>query len=245
MPYSRVSLGPWEKETGPIGAGETVHLDTLNLIPYDINFENDSIIISTILNDLGNPVSFYSAVEIANKVHSIIGVKLNGLGMDTIPEEIFNLSPSVKVVNLEDNNLPNFYIPYGAWTNCEELYLRNNRLTTVTEGVSLLNNIKIVDYSSNDITFIYTNVFTISTLLVLKVNDNNISSVPGEIGNVPSLESFEIAHNELRDLPTAIMNVSTLKHLDVNYNHLVSLSPQLDSWIKQFQPDYLLTQSFY
>ncbi len=243
VPFSSVSPGPWEKETEKVLAGQTVNLDTIHLIPYDINFENDSIIIVEILNNLGNPILFSSAVEISNEVHSIIGVYLNGLGMTELPGSLLNLSPSVKVIHLENNLLPTFFIPNGAWSNLEELYLQNNKLTGLTEGLSWLNYIKIVDYSNNDIDQIYDRMFIINSLLVFKINNNDISFIPFDIGNAKSLEIFEVANNKLTNLPTSIMDVSTLKSLDVNYNHLKSLSSQLDSWVKQFQPNYLQTQT--
>jgi hypothetical protein len=243
IPYSKVSQGPWERITEDVSAGQSLHLDTIHLIPYDINFENDSIIIVDILNDLGSTRPFSSAVEISNEVRSIIGVYLNDLGMTEMPGSLFNLSPSVKVIHLEDNNLPTFFIPNGAWTNLEELYLQNNRLTGLTQGLSWLRYIKIVDYSNNDIDEILTPMFDIKSLQVFKINSNKIPFVPSNVGDAEALETFELAYNKLRNLPTSIMDVTTLKSLDVDYNHLVSLSQQLDSWVKQFQPDYLLTQT--
>lgn len=243
IPYSRVSQGPWFKDTDPVLSGQTLFLDTIHLIPYDINFEKDSIIITEILNNLGNPILFSMAVKISEEVRSIIGIYLNNLGMSQMPSSLFDLSPSVKVLHLENNRLPTFFIPYGAWINLEELYLQNNRLNSLTEGLLWLKHIKIVDYSDNNIDEILNPMFDIKSLTVFKINRNKIPFIPGNISDAESLETFELAHNKLRNLPTSIMSVTTLKNFDVSYNHLVSLSPQLDTWVKQFQPDYLQTQT--
>lgn len=244
VPFSNISIGPWELETGNLTPDQSITLDTIFLIPNDINFKNDSLIVIAILNDLGNPISFDSAVDISDSVRSIIGINFNGLGMNKVPEEIFNLSSSVTTINLANNNLENFNIPFGAWTNLIHFDVSYNRLTTLTQGISVLDNIEVVNYSHNQIEFIYTNIFEVSSLKQLNFDYNRIRKIPGQIGHLVSLVSFTISHNELTDLPSTIMNITTLENLDVYYNHLLHLSPQLDTWVKQFQPDYLQYQTY-
>ncbi len=244
VPYSDLALGPWEKKTDFISSGDSHDLDTIYLIPYDRNFKNDSLILTSILNNLGNPISFDSAAIIADNVHSITGIYLNGLGIKNIPEEIFDLSPSIRIIHLEDNQLTDFMIPNGAWTNLKELYIQNNRLTSLTIGLAWIKYVIVVDFSDNYIEDILLPMFlNLPDLKVFKINNNRINYIPKEVGQAPSLETFEVAKNNLYNLPSTIMNVKTLKQLDVNYNHLLSLSNQLDTWVKQFQPNYLNTQS--
>lgn len=86
--------------------------------------------------------------------------------------------------------------------NLQELDLKENKLTTVEEILSLQH---------------------CSRLVTLRLWHNKITYIPDHISKLHSLEKFDVSWNRLRKLPTRLFYCTKLSHLDVSHNRLTSL----------------------
>lgn len=116
------------------------------------------------------------------KLTNIVSLELVGCELERIPSAVFSLS------------------------NLQELDLRDNKLTTVEEILSLQH---------------------CRRLVTLRLWHNKITYIPDHISKLHSLETLDVSWNKLRKLPSRLFYCTKLRHLDVSHNQLTSLPPEV------------------
>ncbi|XP_078137320.1 volume-regulated anion channel subunit LRRC8C isoform X1 [Sander vitreus] len=116
------------------------------------------------------------------KLTNIASLELVGCKLQRIPSAVFSLN------------------------NLQELDLKENKLTTVEEILSLQH---------------------CRRLVTLKLWHNKITYIPDHISKLKTLETLDISWNKLRKLPSRLFYCTKLRHLDVSHNHLTSLPPEV------------------
>lgn len=116
------------------------------------------------------------------KLTNLVSLELVGCGLERIPSAVFSLS------------------------NLQELDLRENKLTTVEEILSLQH---------------------CRRLVTLRLWHNKITYVPDHISKLHSLETLDVSWNKLRKLPSRLFYCTKLRHLDVSHNQLTALPPEV------------------
>lgn len=122
------------------------------------------------------------ALSSLKKLTSLVSLELVSCELERIPSAIFSLS------------------------NLQELDLKENRLTTVEEILSLLH---------------------CQRLTTLRLWHNKITYIPEHISKLHSLETLDISWNKIRKLPSRLFYCTKLRHLDVSHNQLTSLPPEV------------------
>lgn len=120
----------------------------------------------------------------------------------------------LKELNLSRNDLQDFPMEIGSLQGLERLYMNQNSIRTIPEGVfSCLGNLQF-----------------------LKLSTNHLSQIPPDLVKCQKLTYLNLSHNVLVDLQP-LVGLSELKELHVERNALTELPPQLfkDSKLNQFK----------
>lgn len=116
------------------------------------------------------------------KLTNLVSLELAGCDLERIPSAVFSLS------------------------NLQELDLRENKLKTVEEILSLQH---------------------CRRLVALRLWHNQITYIPDHISKLHSLETLDVSWNQLRKLPPRLFFCTNLRHLDVSHNQLTALPPEV------------------
>ncbi|KAH3694443.1 leucine-rich repeat-containing protein 40-like [Dreissena polymorpha] len=116
------------------------------------------------------------------------------------------------------------------------LDVHDNRLERLPQALGTLQNLQRLDVSRNRLTEIPICVAKIQSLKSLHVEHNQLTSIPEDIGTLMFLEELEVSNNQLTALPASIGYLSKIVKLNVSNNKLVSIPAQLGSMnaLKQF-----------
>ncbi|XP_071329359.1 volume-regulated anion channel subunit LRRC8C [Trachinotus anak] len=116
------------------------------------------------------------------KLTNLVSLELVGCDLERIPSAVFSLD------------------------NLQELDLKENKLTTVEEILSLQH---------------------CRRLVTLRLWHNKITYIPDHISKLHTLELLDVSWNKLRKLPSRLFYCTKLRHLDVSHNQLTSLPPEV------------------
>ncbi|XP_069024400.1 volume-regulated anion channel subunit LRRC8E [Embiotoca jacksoni] len=116
------------------------------------------------------------------KLTNLVSLDIVGCELERIPSAVFSLN------------------------NLQELDLKDNKLTTVEEILSLQH---------------------CQRLVTLRLWHNKISYIPDHISKLHTLETLDISWNRLRNLPSRLFYCTKLRHLDISHNQLTSLPSEV------------------
>ncbi|KAM6941411.1 volume-regulated anion channel subunit LRRC8C [Lycodopsis pacificus] len=122
------------------------------------------------------------AFSCLKKLTNVVSLELVDCELERIPSAVFSLS------------------------NLQELDLKENKLTTVEEILSLQH---------------------CHRLVTLKLWHNKITYIPDHISKLHTLETLDVSWNKLRKLPSRLFYCTKLRHLDVSHNQLTTLPPEV------------------
>ncbi|KAG7236763.1 hypothetical protein INR49_029531 [Caranx melampygus] len=131
------------------------------------------------INNEGVKLQAFSSLK---KLTNLVSLELVGCELERIPSAVFSLD------------------------NLQELDLKENKLTTVEEILSLQH---------------------CRRLVTLRLWHNKITYIPDHISKLHSIETLDISWNKLRKLPSRLFYCTKLRHLDVSHNQLTSLPPEV------------------
>ncbi len=119
----------------------------------------------------------------------------------------------------------------GLPTTMQRLLIRDNPgLTSVSDSVKSLTNLRILDLQSNGITMLGANGFSgLSKLIYLSAADNDISHVAAaSLNGLTALEVLFLHENKIPSIPAGLLSASTkLETLYLNQNDLAMLPSEI------------------
>ncbi|MDR1466517.1 MAG: AAA family ATPase [Treponema sp.] len=135
---------------------------------------------------------------------------LSGLGLDQLPEDVFEyIDPEVVLsLNISMNKfeeIPSFIM---AFSSMESLDASGNRLKKLPDAITAL-----------------------SSLKRLKVNDNDLMELPENIDRLAVLETLDVSRNKLVKLPESIKNLRFLKKFDFTLNKLAEVPSSVRKFV--------------
>ena len=143
--------------------------------------------------------------ENKNHLQNIIRLDLSGKALTTIPREITLL------------------------TGLQTLYLNNNQITVLPEGIfDALNQLQILVLNNNQITVLPQGIFdTLNQLQHLGLRNNQITILPqGIFDRLNKLQVLGLQNNQITVLPQGIFEQLTLLQQLYLYNNQISVLPQ-------------------
>ncbi|KOB74993.1 Tartan/capricious-like protein [Operophtera brumata] len=166
-------------------------------------------------------------------------------------ENLTFVNSSVLVLDLSFNDVSKLHFLNGCLVNLTDLYLNNNKITTIEENLfKKQNSIKKLDLSMNKITKIEVNALPLASLQYLNILDNqltgdvdakmfspakylrfldlsnyNLSKINySAFIDMPVLARLNLSHNVIENIETDnFRNISNMYSLDLSYNKLEKL----------------------
>uniref|UniRef100_A0A0K2T2H8 Leucinerich repeatcontaining protein 40like [Metaseiulus occidentalis] n=1 Tax=Lepeophtheirus salmonis TaxID=72036 RepID=A0A0K2T2H8_LEPSM len=106
-----------------------------------------------------------------------------------------------------------------------KLILASNKLTQISENISSLVSLQVIDLHDNLIVALPKEIGSLENLIKLNVNHNKIKDLPDDMQNLIKLKTFSAAHNSLKCLSSSIISRwESLDELDLSHNHLQNLT---------------------
>lgn len=133
---------------------------------------------------------------------------LTNLGLTRIPEKVFELS------HLTELKLGH----WSAYTKKDR-----NQISHIPTEIGLLQNLQLLDLSSNALDALPTAIGHLKRLELLDVSKNELESLPNEIGDLKRLQRLDLSNNLLNELPESFCHLSNLQRLGLSNNHLTKL----------------------
>ena len=157
---------------------------------------------------------------------------------------ILNL-PKLTSLHLDKNQLDTVYLVRSRLPELEELFLNNNGLKYIDQGLCKITSLKNASVAFNELkllpnckAFENLEVFhaennqllqwpfkdaRMSKLKELYLNNNQINRFPSNLQHLTSLEVLNLSNNDLRQIPSEISMLKNLKILTLSGNKLENL----------------------
>jgi len=191
----------------------------------------DSEIIAILHQFIGKVIPLKTELSSNNfgiviKNGKISALSLYGLGLDNLPEEIFDLV-SIKVLNLSNNNLKTISDEIGKLGSLETLNLYGNNLMSIPENIKTLKNLRELKLFGNNLLSLPEFIGSLKSLDKLIAGKNKLTRLPESLKNLSSLTSLIINYNDFHSFPKPILNLKNLKELILGNNHITTLPESL------------------
>ncbi len=133
---------------------------------------------------------------------------LTNLGLTKIPPQVFELN------HLTELKLGH----WSAYTKRDR-----NQISHIPDEIGLLQNLQLLDLSSNLLEVLPPVIGKMKRLELLDVSKNELESIPEEIGQLQRLHRLDLSSNHLNQLPEGFCNLQNLQRLGLSNNHLNQL----------------------
>ncbi|XP_059195216.1 volume-regulated anion channel subunit LRRC8C [Centropristis striata] len=164
------------------------------------------------------------------KLTNIVSLELVGCGLERIPSAVFSLN-NLQELDLKDNKLTTVE-EILSLQHCRRLVtlkLWHNKITYIPDHISKLHTLETLDVSWNKLRKLPSRLFYCTKLRHLDVSHNQLTSLPPEVGIMQGLQFFSAAFNSLETLPEELFSCKRLKTLALGNNCLPYLSSRVSS----------------
>lgn len=162
------------------------------------------------------------------KLTNIVSLELVGCELERIPSAVFSLN-NLQELDLRENKLTTVE-EILSLQHCQRLAtlrLWHNKITYLPDHISKLHSLETLDVSWNKLRKLPSRLFYCTKLRHLDVSHNQLTSLPPEVGILQSLQFFSAAFNSLETLPEELFSCKRLKTLALGNNCLSSLSSRV------------------
>lgn len=162
------------------------------------------------------------------KLTNIVSLELVGCELERIPSAVFSLN-NLQELDLRENKLTTVE-EILSLQHCQRLAtlrLWHNKITYLPDHISKLHSLEMLDVSWNKLRKLPSRLFYCTKLRHLDVSHNQLTSLPPEVGILQSLQFFSAAFNSLETLPEELFSCKRLKTLALGNNCLSSLSSRV------------------
>lgn len=162
------------------------------------------------------------------KLTNIVSLELVGCELERIPSAVFSLS-NLQELDLKENKLTTVE-EILSLQHCRRLVtlrLWHNKITYLPEHISKLHSLEALDVSWNKLRKLPSRLFYCTKIRHLDVSHNQLTSLPPEVGILQGLQFFSAAFNSLEMLPEELFSCKRLKTLALGNNCLLSLSSRV------------------
>ncbi|KAG7281638.1 hypothetical protein CRUP_019150 [Coryphaenoides rupestris] len=175
----------------------------------------------------GGKIQAFSSLK---KLTNLASLELLGCMLERIPSAVFSLV-NLQELDLKDNKLTTVeeILSLQHCRRLTTLRLWYNSISYIPEHISKLQFLETFDISWNKLQKLPSRMFYCTKLKHLDVSHNQITSLPPEVSILQGLQYFSAAFNSLEILPEELFSCKKLKTLVLGNNRLISLSPRVSN----------------
>lgn len=141
--------------------------------------------------------------------------------IDVIPFTLVNDLLDSHILEISGRGIIQIPFDIGRLTGLQQLYLRNNRITTIPSEISQLVNLQRLDLSCNRIKFLPREIYKLIRLECLDLHCNYISIISKDIGQLVDLKYLDLCNNVINSIPREINQLVNLKKFVYSQNCIV------------------------
>lgn len=145
------------------------------------------------------------------KLHTL---QYAGNGLTKLPLTVFH--PSLKVLDVSENNLTTIPDAVSKCSQLEELDLHTNQLIAYPSSSFVLKNLKSLILSGNPLTMLAPWVINQPVLKILFIDNTKIESLPEDLCKMNALRFLTIEEDSIKELPSCFCELKKLKVLMVS-----------------------------
>lgn len=164
---------------------------------YDASLQNGFLRISWDTVETVNPVLYEFKTSFGMELRAL---RLVGIGLKVLPEELAARLPMLEVLSLANNQLTELPDSIVQLSHLRELNLMYNSIQTLPARIGLL-----------------------CSLERLGIANNQLQELPATLGGLVLLRRLDLEQNCLRVLPENLDNMASCEVVNVNYNTLLRL----------------------
>ena len=171
-----------------------------------------------------------AAFSSLKKLTNLDSLELIGCMLERIPSAVFSLV-NLQELDLKDNKLTTVE-EILSLQHCQRLValrLWYNSISYIPEHVSKLQFLETLDVSWNKLQKLPSRLFYCTKLKHLDVSHTQITVLPSEVNILQGLQFFSAAFNSLEVLPEELFSCKKLKTLVLGNNRLINLSPRISN----------------
>ncbi|CAL8237416.1 unnamed protein product [Boreogadus saida] len=171
-----------------------------------------------------------AAFSSLKKLTNLESLELIGCMLERIPSAVFSLV-NLQELDLKDNKLTTVE-EILSLQHCRRLVtlrLWYNSISYIPEHISKLQFLETLDISWNKLQKLPSRLFYCTKLKHLDVSHNQITMLPSEVNILQGLQYFSAAFNSLEVLPEELFSCKKLKTLVLGNNRLINLSPRISN----------------
>ncbi|CAL8332403.1 unnamed protein product [Lota lota] len=198
----------------------------LNKIPTSVGDVALQLRKLCIYNECAKIAAFSSLKKLTN----LDSLELMGCMLERIPSAVFSLV-NLQELDLKDNKLTTVE-EILSLQHCRRLVtlrLWYNSISYIPEHISKLQFLETFNVSWNKLQKLPFRLFLCTKLKYLDVSHNQITSLPSQVGILQGLQFFSAAFNSLEVLPEELFSCKKLKTLVLGNNRLITVSPRISN----------------
>lgn len=134
---------------------------------------------------------------------------------------------SLRHLYLQNNGLTELPEGLGQLPLLEQVNISHNKLEKLSEEIGLLPHLTYLDLSHNSLRQLPSSFGQLTALTHLYLNNNNLDSLPSSFKEMKALRFLNLNHNQLEELPLFMCEMRELGFLKLASNQLKRLPPEL------------------
>ena len=159
----------------------------------------------------------------------LVTLRLIGLGLKTLPEELGFKLTSLRVLNVSSNELDCLPDSVLRLTNLQELHIGHNRLRRLPERIGLMGSLHRLELANNSLDRLPVTLAGLTSMERLDAESNRLEILPENLDAMRSCKSLNFNHNELVRLPRCLGRMPALVALSASWNNITYIPEELCS----------------
>ncbi|XP_026869140.2 volume-regulated anion channel subunit LRRC8E [Electrophorus electricus] len=177
------------------------------------------------VHNSGGKLQAFSSLR---KLVNLATLELMACELERLPSAMFSLA-NLQELDLKENRLTTVeeILSLQHCRRLNTLRLWHNSIAYMPEDISKLRSLETLDLSWNKIRRLPPRLCYCTRLRLLDLSHNQLTSLPPEIGILQSLWHFSVAYNSLEVLPDELFSCKRLRTLDLGNNSIALLSARV------------------
>jgi Leucine-rich repeat (LRR) protein len=158
--------------------------------------------------------------EFFDKIIEIKKINLSFNEFKEFPNIPVNLTSSIKILDLSNNQIEEIPILISKFIKIKELNLSTNKINSIPNDLTNLKELETLNLSNNNINSFSNNLISLEQLSFLNISKNKISIIPEKNWDKSKLIQLDLSYNKISKIPDEIFGQSKITILKLKGNNL-------------------------